>query len=667
MSRYTGWIEDKNQVFKVMKDLESPIFGDVWEPIRGSGKGKVVLLYHYVREVSGGFPIRNQSIGDCQPKDSLVIGPDKVRKIQDVKIGDRVYCGNGDITTVISTMCKKSHNPILTIHTKGGLPLKVTSDHKVLAYKFGEFVSGNEKSRRRYSPGYQKTCINARGEDTKLKGNVVFESRTAELVPASDLTEADYLLCPVNIEIDTKIPEEMLPYMGSEDLRWMIGLFLGDGCVPKSTKSQITWGCTTDEPEIEMRLWNALDSINQYWSSTHHCKTKSQKAKIVRISNTDMARLFYKHFYDSDGLKILPSWAINDDVIEGLLDADGYINKANRTVLENTSPSLVYGTRIWALRNGFIPALNKRTRFDKRTGKTNKTVYSVQWSNDKTSRNLWRDDLYLAMPITKIEISEGPHEEVYDIGVAHRDHTFLSEAGSAISNCVSMAAAYATDCIKAVDIKVNGDFEEWVAETATEDLYAGSRVNIGGGRFSSDGSIGAWVAKYLNQYGALPRKKFGSIDLSTYSGSRARQWGAPGRGVPRELIPFAKEHPIHTVSRVDTYTQCRDLIANGYAVIICSNQGFVSKRDKDGFASTRGSWAHAMCAVGVDDNNRRPGVCIQNSWGVWNSGPKQHNQPDGSFWVDANVLEDRMLSRGDSWAISGYEGFRPQKLNTRII
>ena len=89
---------------------------------------------------------------------------------------------------------------------------------------------------------------------------------------------------------------------------------------------------------------------------------------------------------------------------------------------------------------------------------------------------------------------------------------------------------------------------------------------------------GAWAARYVNEYGALPRGKYGNIDLTTYSGSKARTWGRRGAGVPKTLIPFAKKHPVMTVSQVKTYEEVRDLIANGYAVTIASNQGFSSKK-----------------------------------------------------------------------------------------
>ena len=38
-----------------------------------------------------------------------------------------------------------------------------------------------------------------------------------------------------------------------------------------------------------------------------------------------------------------------------------------------------------------------------------------------------------------------------------------------------------------------------------EVIYGGSRVEIGGGRIRGDGSIGAWAARWVRDYGVVPR------------------------------------------------------------------------------------------------------------------------------------------------------------------
>tara|TARA_R110000868_G_scaffold228799_2_gene481762 strand:- start:833 stop:1066 length:234 start_codon:yes stop_codon:yes gene_type:complete len=65
-----------------------------------------------------------------------------------------------------------------------------------------------------------------------------------------------------------------------------------------------------------------------------------------------------------------------------------------------------------------------------------------------------------------------------------------------------------------------------------------------------------------------------------------------------------------------------------------------------------------MIFIGVDDAHRRPGLCCMNSWGPnWISGPKRHNQPDGSGWVDAETCDRMLRVQPDSYAVSGFVGF----------
>lgn len=182
-----------------------------------------------------------------------------------------------------------------------------------------------------------------------------------------------------------------------------------------------------------------------------------------------------------------------------------------------------------------------------------------------------------------------------------------------VGDCTSMATALAVDIAKAIDIWVNKDFEEWIAETSTEEMYAGSRILIGKGQLGyGDGSVGAWLARFVNEYGALPRGIYDGIDTRVYSGNKARLWGRPDTGLPKLLLPHLKKHPIQITSLVTSYEQARDLIANGYAIAICSNLGFSNQRDKQGFAKPSGSWAHCMACIGLDDNPKRPGLLLQN-------------------------------------------------------
>jgi len=241
-----------------------------------------------------------------------------------------------------------------------------------------------------------------------------------------------------------------------------------------------------------------------------------------------------------------------------------------------------------------------------------------------------------------------------------------------IGDCVSHGEAGADQVLICTDIVLRGEAEEWRGLVATEPIYAGARVEIGGGRISGDGSVGAWAARWVVEYGVLIRRKYEvagiEFDLTEYDGDRARAWGRRGVGCPNGLELIAREHPIKTTSKVVKYTEARDSIANGYPVTVASNRGFNDVRDSEGFLRPSGTWSHEMYFCGVDDDtSRRPGLLCINSWGTkWVSGPKRHDQPDGSFWVDADVAED-MLAAGDSFARSGFEGFPSQNLDYLLI
>jgi len=73
-----------------------------------------------------------------------------------------------------------------------------------------------------------------------------------------------------------------------------------------------------------------------------------------------------------------------------------------------------------------------------------------------------------------------------------------------------------------------------------------------------------------------------------------------------------------------------------------------------------------MLLAGIDDTGKRPGGLFINSWGTdWIKGPTRLDQPLGSFWADAKVI-DAMLAYEDSFALSNYVGYPKQNLDYRM-
>jgi len=239
-----------------------------------------------------------------------------------------------------------------------------------------------------------------------------------------------------------------------------------------------------------------------------------------------------------------------------------------------------------------------------------------------------------------------------------------------IGSCVSHGWGRGVQDLMLADIAVRLENEKWVGEVATEPIYAGSRVEIGGGQLGNeDGSLGAWAAKWVSEYGILVRRKYGNIDLTRLDENLAKKWGNRGYGVPDELEPIAKEHPVKEVTLVTSFEEARDLIGNWYPVPVCSMQGFTMTRDSSGFCRPEGTWAHCMVfrGCGIAKGNR-PFLVCQQSWGESPTGPniivlesgRQIKLPQGCFGVDASVA-DRMLRGRDSFGVAGLKGFERRK------
>lgn len=242
-----------------------------------------------------------------------------------------------------------------------------------------------------------------------------------------------------------------------------------------------------------------------------------------------------------------------------------------------------------------------------------------------------------------------------------------------VGSCVSFGWGRGSQDLILIQILATKNAEEWPgAEVATEPIYGGSRVEVGGGRIGGDGSTGAWAAKWVSDWGILFRKKYGNVDLTTYDTTRCRAWGKTG--VPNELEPVAKEHPVKGVAVVSTASQAWDAIGSGYPIPCCSNVGFQSPL-KEGYCARKGSWAHCMTFRGrFVHPSKGKSFIIQNSWGDYLKGgdPKIEVKgagsvtlPQGCFAITEADAE-AILRQRDSYAISSFRGFPARKLDWLI-
>lgn len=163
---------------------------------------------------------------------------------------------------------------------------------------------------------------------------------------------------------------------------------------------------------------------------------------------------------------------------------------------------------------------------------------------------------------------------------------------------------------------------------------------------------GLWLRKNYEELG---------VDLTRYSGKTAGLYGR--ESPPAKFLAVGQQHLVRTATELDSFETIRDFLHNGYGVSSCGSEGFSSTRDENGVSNRKGSWAHAMAYIGVDDRQEikdkygEPLVCVLNSWGKWNSGPRRVlgtniEIPEGSFWAKWSDVKRRYavaFSSVDGW------------------
>ena len=240
------------------------------------------------------------------------------------------------------------------------------------------------------------------------------------------------------------------------------------------------------------------------------------------------------------------------------------------------------------------------------------------------------------------------------------------EQGQAM-DCVSIGYAKALSIVLALDTN-RGLYENYLGEISSEAIHLGARNVIGRHcikQYGWTGAMGAWAVEWIREYGVVVRDIFHVVN-SKGVGVKLN-WGfyQPNQdydSLNDETILWEVQKnrikPVKETALVQNYEMARDALANGFPVLICSDIEFGSFLDEDGFISfpSKGS-SHCYCCVGFNDVGRK-GLLMTPSQACDDlEGLGIDEVPACFFYVDAEVV-DKMLKKGDSYAISGIEGFR---------
>lgn len=238
-----------------------------------------------------------------------------------------------------------------------------------------------------------------------------------------------------------------------------------------------------------------------------------------------------------------------------------------------------------------------------------------------------------------------------------------------VGSCVGFGYGRAVQDVMLNEI-ADGEPEQYPgSEVAPEIIYGGSRFEVGGGQLTGDGSIGAWAARWVKDWGVVPRGQYGTLDVRQYNETTCRHLG--GVGIPTDVENLARLHPITQVAQLTTEQGLWSALGAGKGVPVCSLQGFTTYRDSDGYCSLSGSWAHCMVYRGRFVHPLRGrSVIEQNSWGNYLEGggnpPVQYVKEDGSvgtfvlpegcFCVELSVAAQSLADQ-DTFVLAGLTGW----------
>lgn len=220
-----------------------------------------------------------------------------------------------------------------------------------------------------------------------------------------------------------------------------------------------------------------------------------------------------------------------------------------------------------------------------------------------------------------------------------------------------------------------GESEEFPgSEVCPEVIYGGSRVEVGGGQISGDGSVGAWAAKWLAKWGIVVRGVYGNLDLTKYDEATCKILG--DRGIPADVENLAKLHPVTAVAQVNNGNEVWAMLGAGKPIAVCSQRGFAMVRNPDGSCDPQGSWAHCMAKRGrfIDPKGRKR-IVIGNSWGDYLGSTNnvfeyvnaagqiaRMELPPGHFHTSLDVAHE-MTQMRDTFALAGLTGWARVRMN----
>ena len=361
------------------------------------------------------------------------------KDIQDVRPGDRVITRDGTATTVVRAWCTGMREVVGVRHVGSGAETFATPDHRYLVGDLST-VSAATLASRGYATVLEKATRN--GASKTVWREIGAAAGDALLFPRRIAFEL-----PEHVRLDLREfgtrTERLERYNAviedSEDLGYLLGMFLGDGhaflnTVRNSEIGRVSWYLGEHEADVAARLCDAVERVAGVRPVLGDVKNGVQHLHLYSLQ---WARLLSACGKKAD--KGLPAeWLCSNPaylrgLLQGLIDSDGHVDSGGRLCFRNTSRSLseLYGVLCLLVHGslpnvvveagsaGGLPGVRDEDCRPSYKSRLNVTHEKRQLTEHSVVKLLGVRPTGLSVPVYDIEVEDESHSFIADNAIVH--------------------------------------------------------------------------------------------------------------------------------------------------------------------------------------------------------------------------------------------------------
>ena len=365
--------------------------------------------------------INKRSTHACFDKESLVSTSEGLKRIIDIKIGDKVLTHKRRFKPVID-LIKTTAGSMYTLKTKSSFPIEVTEDHPFYVRERSDTEGGKIFSKPKWKQVYELSI----GKDY-----VGIPINNESIIPENDLTS--------------------LPF-NCKDFWWIIGRYIGDGWTENYTREKKIKNRKTNK-WVERRIIICCSKVNEneVQEITQYLDNLNFKYRVEEVKTTYKVHIQNKELYSY--LQGFGRYAygkyINQDVfnlprdyvavfLEGYISADGHLRTENNTyTIKTISKKLAIGT-MQLINKAFhryatIGILPPKTEYIEDREVESKEKYEIKFTKDtRKKEKSFYEDGYIWTRLSYLKRKMEP-KTMYNLTVLD-DNSYVVH-GLGVHNC----------------------------------------------------------------------------------------------------------------------------------------------------------------------------------------------------------------------------------------